>query len=304
MAARKAIALPAIVVALVGWVALTGCGSAGSPHPRAAAVVASTDVWGSVARAVAGDHVTVKSIVIGTNADPHAYDPSPADAAAIIDASLVVYNGGKYDPWVDRVLVDHPTIAAIDAYSLLPPAAAGGGSRPNEHVFYDLDVAKSVTARIADRLAAVDPHNAADYQANTAEFARSADAIADSERAIGDAHPGARVMAPEQVAYYLLVASGLTNGVPAGFAEAADSDHEPSPADMASALDLINRRQVAALLVNPQTTNAATAGLAAAAHRARVPVVEVTETLPTGTDYLSWQRNTVNQLAAALQSSQ
>jgi zinc/manganese transport system substrate-binding protein len=29
----------------------------------------------------------------------------------------------------------------------------------------------------------------------------------------------------------------------------------------------------------------------------------VTETLPSGTDYLTWQRNTVNQLLAALRSS-
>jgi zinc/manganese transport system substrate-binding protein len=33
-----------------------------------------------------------------------------------------------------------------------------------------------------------------------------------------------------------------------------------------------------------------------------VPVTEVSETLPSGSDYLTWQRNTVNQLTAALQS--
>jgi zinc/manganese transport system substrate-binding protein len=72
---------------------------------------------------------------------------------------------------------------------------------------------------------------------------------------------------------------------------------------MASVLDLINHRQVAALLVNPQTSNAATNGLKEAARHAGVPVTEVTETLPPGTDYLTWQRNTVNQLLAALRSS-
>ena len=40
------------------------------------------------------------------------------------------------------------------------------------------------------------------------------------------------------------------------------------------------------------------------ARRAGVPVTEVTETLPDGTDYLTWQRKTVNQLLAALRSNQ
>jgi zinc/manganese transport system substrate-binding protein len=34
-----------------------------------------------------------------------------------------------------------------------------------------------------------------------------------------------------------------------------------------------------------------------------VPVTQVTESLPNGTDYLTWQRNTVNQLLAVLQSN-
>jgi len=72
---------------------------------------------------------------------------------------------------------------------------------------------------------------------------------------------------------------------------------------MASVLDLINHRQVAALVVNPQTSTAAIDGLQGAARRAGVPITQVTETLPSGTDYLTWQRNTVNQLLAALRSN-
>ena len=50
--------------------------------------------------------------------------------------------------------------------------------------------------------------------------------------------------------------------------------------------------------------------LAANRHQAKivlraagVPVTDVSETLTDGTDYLTWQRNTVNQLQSALQSS-
>ena len=292
--------LSGILVVLAGLMALTGC--LGSSHPGAVAVVASTDVWGSVARAVTGRHLAVKSILTGADVDPHSYQASPSDAAAIADASLVVYNGGGYDPWVDHVLATHPAIKSIDAYSLLGTADTSGGQRPNEHVFYNLSVAKTVASAIAERLATIDSRNAADYRANAAAFCRDADAIAVDEHAIAGAYPGAGVVATEPVAYYLLAAAGLVNRIPAGFLAATENDSDPSPADMASTLELINRRQVLALLVNPQTSTSATDGLQVAARRAGVPVTHVTETLPNDTDYLTWQRNTVNQLTAALQS--
>ncbi len=295
--------LSAVLVLLAGWTVLVGCGS--PAHPRAATVVASTDVWGSVARAVTGRHVAVKSILSGADADPHSYQASPSDAAAITDAALVVYNGGGYDPWVDQVLAGHQAIQSVDAYSFVanPTDTSGGGQPPNEHVFYDLRVAKSVASSIADRMAAIDPGNAADYRANAAEFCRGADAITISEHAIASAYPGAGVIATEPVVYYLLAASGLVNRTPAAFTAANENETDPSPADMASVLDLIDRRQVSALLVNPQTSTAAINGLEDAARQAGVPVTEVTETLPDGSDYLTWQRNTVNQLLAALRSS-
>jgi zinc/manganese transport system substrate-binding protein len=294
--------LSAIAVVLAGSAGLSGCGAVARPH--AATVVASTGVWGSVASAVIGRHVAVKSILTGADSDPHSYMASPSDAAAITDAELVVYNGGGYDPWVDQVLARHPNIKSVDAYSFVAHADRNDGDPPNEHVFYDLGVAKSVASSIADRMATIDPANAADYRANAAEFCRGADAIEISEHAIASAYPGAGVIATEPDADYLLAASGLVNRTPVAFAAANENETDPSPADMASVLDMIDHRRVSALLVNPQTSSPAlSGGLEDAARRAGVPVTEVTESMPDGIDYLAWQRNTVNQLLAALRTS-
>ena len=70
----------------------------------------------------------------------------PADAAAISDASLVVYNGGGYDAWVDGVLA-HSDVPTVDAYSLLDAAALGEPQPASEHVFYDLGTAKRSPSR-------------------------------------------------------------------------------------------------------------------------------------------------------------
>ncbi|MDT5223437.1 MAG: zinc/manganese transport system substrate-binding protein [Mycobacterium sp.] len=290
--------LPVIAICLLCPAALTACGTSGPAHPGAVAVVASTEVWGSVARAVAGRHIAVKSILTGAEADPHSYQATPADAAALADADLVIYNGGGYDPWVDRVLAGHPGIPAVDAYSLLGPVS----ETPDEHVFYNLNVAKAVAAGIAEWLAVIDPANSVDYRANAAEFCRGADAIANSERAIATSYPATGVIATEPVVHYLLAASGLINRTPVAFAEANENENDPAPADLVSVLDLINHREVSALLINPQTATATTADLRAAARKAGVPVTEVSETMPSGSDYLTWQRNTVSQLTAALRS--
>lgn len=294
------------VAGLAVAAALTACGGQSGSDQGAAtgapAVVASTDVWGSVAGAVSGGRAKVTSIITGTVADPHSFEATPADAAAITDAGLVVFNGGGYDQWVEDVLAGR-NIPSVDAYSLLDAAALGEPTPANEHVFYDLGTAKTVATKIAEKLAAADPAGAAGYRTNAEAFGRAADAIGQSRAAIRAAQPGATVVATEPTAHYLLLAAGLTDKTPPGFANAVEQDTDPAPVDVAAMLDLIKNRQVAALVFNEQTVTEATRQVQAAAQAAGVAVVAVTETLPAGSDYLSWQRDTTDRLAAALQQS-
>jgi zinc/manganese transport system substrate-binding protein len=284
---------------------LTACGgdkSAGSAAAETPTIVASTDVWGSVAQAVAGDHAKVTSIVTSASADPHSFEASPSNAADIADASLVVYNGGGYDHWVDDVLAGHQGVVSVDAYSLLQPPP-GEPQPANEHVFYDVATARAVATKVAEKLAQDDPQHAAEYKSNAESFNRGADAIAQIERAIRTSHPGTAVVATEPVAHYLLVAAGLTDKTPVGFTNAVEQDTDPAPVDVAALLDLIKSRQVAAVVVNEQTMTEVTKQVQGAAQSAGIPVVGVTETLPAGTDYLSWQRDTADRLTAALQQN-
>ncbi|WNG95640.1 zinc ABC transporter substrate-binding protein [Mycobacterium sp. ITM-2016-00318] len=266
--------------------------SQSGPEHGAFSIVATTDVWGSVASAVAGRHASVKSIETGANADPHSFEATPGDVATISDASLVVYNGGGYDHWVDDVLAGDPEKEAVDAYSL-----RGAEEPANEHVFYDVGVAKAVAEEVAKRLGEIDSAHADEYRYNAATFGNKANEIAASARAIGTAHPSGSVVATEPVAYYLLRNAGIADRTPPGFASAVEEGDDPSPADVAAMLDLIGTRQVSVLLFNPQTETAATGQIRDAARRAGLPVVSVTETLPEGADYLTWQRDTVDELA-------
>jgi len=300
-----AIGLSAVVL----MAGISACGAEKAVGtPEMPSVVASTDVWGSVAQAIVGDHAKVTSIVNSASADPHSFEASPADAAAVTDAWLVLYNGGGYDQWVDDVLRTHPGVASIDAYSLLDAAALGEPAqsstpRANEHVFYDLDTAKAVAADLASKLAQADPGHAAEYASNAEAFNRKADTVQQIEKSIRTTHPGAAVVATEPVAHYMLVAAGLTDKTPRGFTSAIEQDTDPAPVDLAAMLDLINARQIAAVLVNQQTETTVTKQIQSAAEKAGIPIVNITETLPVGSDYLTWQQDTASRLAAALKQN-
>jgi zinc/manganese transport system substrate-binding protein len=282
----------------VTTLAASACGTAATPDGSRPTVVATTDVWGSIASAVAGDHSTVHSILTSASADPHSYEASASDAAAITDATLVVYNGGHYDQWADDVLLAHPDVTTVNAYSLTPKPS--DGQPANEHVFYDLATAKAVATSIADHLATDDPANAAAYRDNAATFGTAADAIAESERAIGHEHPGAAVVATEPVAHYLLQNAGITDRTPESFSSAVEEGDDPAPADVAAMLDLITGHQVSAVVLNQQTETPVTNQIQDTARSAGVPVVTISETLQDGLDYLGWQRKTVQAFADQL----
>ncbi|MEU5844150.1 zinc ABC transporter substrate-binding protein [Rhodococcus sp. NPDC047139] len=111
-------AFAAAAVACATTLAACGADTSGTDD-GAIRVVASTNVWGSIAQAVAGDRIEVESLITEPNADPHSYEASPLDAAAIGDASLVVYNGGGYDHFVDDILAaSGGGPAVVEAFAL------------------------------------------------------------------------------------------------------------------------------------------------------------------------------------------
>jgi zinc/manganese transport system substrate-binding protein len=310
--------------------AVAGCGSAATPAAAPAApaapsagsgpvrVVASTNVYGSIVEAVGGDRVEVTSIIDSPDADPHEYEATPADAAAVNEAKLVVHNGGGYDDFAAR-LVDTATAkpAVIDVVELSglepagsepePAAPAGeeehghGHGEFNEHVWYSLPTVAKLADRVAAELTTADPAGAATYTANATAFRGQIDGLVAKVASIKGAHTGDRVAVTEPVPVYLVQDAGLENATPEEFAEAAEEGTDPPAAVLNQTLDLFTGKSVKALLANTQTESASTRQVEQAAAAAGIPVVTVTETLPDGVDdYVAWQTGQIDQLSAAL----
>ena len=62
-------------------------------------VYATTNVWGSVAKAVGGDKVNVIVGVDDLSQDPHDYQATATDKLNITKSTVMLVNGGGYDDW-------------------------------------------------------------------------------------------------------------------------------------------------------------------------------------------------------------
>jgi zinc/manganese transport system substrate-binding protein len=97
------------VIGLITLVSLlSACGGSPMPsnlpaqanQPGTIPVVATFSIVSDLVKQVAGDKVTIRTLV-EAGADAHTFDASPADSVALADASLIFENGLEFEPWLD-----------------------------------------------------------------------------------------------------------------------------------------------------------------------------------------------------------
>ena len=86
---------------------LAACGSAPSNDSAVEGdsinVLASTTFLADIAQNVAGDRLTVKSL-LPVGADPHSYQAAPSDVAKIAESNVLILNGVEYEHFIESLL--------------------------------------------------------------------------------------------------------------------------------------------------------------------------------------------------------
>lgn len=96
-------------------------------------VYATTNVWGSVAKAVGGDKVNVIVGVDDLSQDPHDYQATATDKLNITKSAVMLVNGGGYDDWGMSLAesVSHkPVVINAVALSGLSPNTDNAADEP------------------------------------------------------------------------------------------------------------------------------------------------------------------------------
>ncbi|UKA48458.1 zinc ABC transporter substrate-binding protein [Arthrobacter sp. FW305-123] len=319
-ATRLSVAASAVLSALLLSSCAGTAGPAGAVDPSSAGaieVVTSTNVYGDVVKAIGGDKVNVSSIITKTSQDPHSYEASAQDKLVISKAKLVVENGGGYDEFLHKIAdetnVGHEIM--ISAVEISGLAADGEGHSEeahseeahahehgefNEHVWYSLDAMGKLADAVAVKLGKVDAESASTFTANADAFkARLAELKTKLDAIKADSNH-APVAVTEPVPLYLLEAAGLENKTPEAYSAAIEEETDVPAAVLKETTDLVSAKSVRFLAYNEQTEGPQTESVKRAADAAGVPVVNFTETLPDGKDYVQWMTENVESVSSAL----
>jgi zinc transport system substrate-binding protein len=236
--ARRALAL-AVLVTLA-----SSCRSTGGERPGAD-VVAGFARLAEVASRVGGERVRVRDLT-PPGAEPHDVELSSDDVDAVLDADVVLYLGGPFQPGLAKAAT-----RARRAVDLLPP-----GEREDPHVWLDPPRFAEAVGRVEEALAATDPAGAPSYRTRASALRDELDQLHADYQA-GLAQCQRRVIVTSHDAFARLARRyGLEQEPLTGISPSA----EPDPARLAELADLVRRRGVTHVfterLVSPRVAEA------------------------------------------------
>jgi len=262
-------------------------------------VVAAENFYGDVVQQLGGERIDVTSILNNPDQDPHLFEASPKTARALQHASIVVYNGADYDPWMVKLLAaskgtKRATIVAADL--------TGKKSGDNPHLWYDPSTMPKVARAVNEALVAADPAHKSAYDANLAKFLDSLKPVEAKVAELHARYAGTAVTATEPVFGYMSDAIGLSMRN-MRFQLAAMNDTEASASDIAAFERDLREKRVRLLIYNSQATEALTKRMLKLAQQSKVPTMSVTETEPAGKTYQTWMLSQLDALGAALAQS-
>jgi ABC-type Zn uptake system ZnuABC Zn-binding protein ZnuA len=140
---------------------------AAPPTGKPLVVVASTPLLADLAAQVGGSRVETHAI-LPADADPHEYEPVPADLVTVEQAQLIVEFGLNLDQWaveiVENAGAKAPVVVATTGVPTIASDEPGfGGGDP--HVWFDPTNVQIMVSNIAAALSTADPAGALSFAA-------------------------------------------------------------------------------------------------------------------------------------------
>lgn len=252
---------------------------------------------------IAGDRAEVYNVT-PAGAEPHDYDPTTGDLAAIESSKLLILNGGKLEAWGDRIqniLKGTSTKVAVVGEALATGEVKEDSVTGRDpHVWLDPPLARQEAAAIAAALSQVDPGNAGYYEANAAALESKLDNLDKKFRDTLATCAQKEIITSHAAFGYLAKDYGLQQLPIAGLSP----DAEPSPATMAAITDFARAHHVKYIffesLVSPRLADTIASEIGA-----QTLVLNPLEGLSdaetkTGKNYLSVMQDNLDNLKQAL----
>lgn len=255
-----------ILIPILFLIPLSACSPGGASVPAAndgkVHVVATTSIIGDVVQNIGDDDIRL-TVLIPAGSDPHSFEPSPQQIAALSDADVVFVNGFDLEQTLLPVIKSNVPAEKIVAVSEgVEPIVFGGddehagegGHRYDPHTWMDPNNVIIWTQNIEDALSRVDPAHEDAYHHRAEDYREQLQALDEWIRAQITPLLPLKVVTDHKVFGYFARRYGIEQV--GAIIPAYSSMAQPSAQELAQLEDAIRQLGVDAILVgntvNPQ----------------------------------------------------
>lgn len=296
MMTRRSFRAPIALATLVASVlAFSGCSA---NTVSSAEIVTSTTVWADIAQSIAGDKVTVTSILQNAAQDPHSYEATPKDQLLVSKANLVIAACNASDAFITNIASNSNLLCLADSQN--------DGANP--HIWYDLKATLGFAARISQQLKSLYPAQANIFEVNYQTFSQGLQQVISSAIELPTKYPPAiqkSYIATETLANDLLNLMGFTDITPSDVVQAGLNETDLSPKQISELQKLLvgnlfvyNKSQestqtdsLLAFLNDPTCQNSGTC-------LPKSKAIGFYEQLPASMHYLDWMQQNINDVVS------
>jgi len=245
---------------------------------------------------VGGEYVMVEAL-LSASSDPHTYEPTPRQVAALSNADFLFSVGMPFEnALVQRLAANRPDLVIVDTSASIPKRTVDGHeehgrveSEPDPHVWLSPPLLKIQAKNVADALMKADPVHESAYAQNLSAFEKDADAVHAALTQALTPYKGKTFYVFHPAFGYFAEAYGLRQ-------KAVEvSGKSPGPRDLAELIKQAKSEGVRVIFVQPQFASASAQTIAEAIGGAAVPLDDLAK------DVLRNLRDIADKVSRALE---
>lgn len=264
-----------IVTALaLAGVLLIGCTPSGAPGTASSAAssaasddriqaVTSFNPIDQLVRYIGGDKVET-TLFVPAGTDPHDFEPTAREMAALKESRVLFINGLGMEPWVEDGGISGQTDLMILSDGIVPIELNENGQVPEDsdhdghdhgahdpHVWLGLDELRIMAKNTAAALEILSPQDKDYFQENLKRFTDEADALEAEFLPQFASHAGASFVTGHEAFGYLVKNLGLVQkGVSGPWAEG-----EATPQKLKELVDFVNANEITTIFTEELGSN-------------------------------------------------
>ena len=171
----------------------------------------------------------------------------------------------------------------------------------NEHLWYSVPTMTKLVDETATHLGEALPEHQGEFESNAKDYKAQLSALQDDIDAVKKEHGGEKVAATEPVPLWLFDDMGLENVTSSEFLAAVEEGNDVPPLVLKDAEKQISDGDAVLLGYNTQAAGPQAEALKSTAEDSDVPVVDLAETMPSGTHFADWMGGYITDISTALE---